>query len=94
MVIKFIEMNITTIKVKIIEGDPKLKAFITIVLDDSFAIRELKVIQGDQRLFVAMPAKRMKDGTFKDLVHPLNKASREELEKAILEAYKDALEGK
>ena len=80
-------MEISNVRIQLVDGDAKLKAFVTVVLDDDFALRELKVIQGEDRLFVAMPAKRMKDGSFKDLVHPVNGKTREYLEEKVLAAY-------
>ena len=68
-------------------NEEKLKAYVTITLDDCFVIRDLKVIHGNTGLFVAMPAKRRKDGTFKDIAHPLNSETRERMERAILAEY-------
>ena len=79
-------MDITEIKVFPVDEE-KLKAYITIVLDDCFVVRDLKIISGVVGLFVAMPSKRRKDGSFKDIAHPLNKDTRIEMEKKILDAY-------
>jgi len=79
-------MEITEVKVFPVEEE-KLKAYVTIVLDNCFVIRDLKVISGGAGLFVAMPSKRRKDGTFKDIAHPLNQATRTLVEKTVLEAY-------
>jgi stage V sporulation protein G len=79
-------MNITEVKVFPVDED-KLKAYITVVLDDCFVIRDLKIISGTAGLFVAMPSKRRKDGSFKDIAHPLNQGTRAQMEKTILEAY-------
>jgi stage V sporulation protein G len=79
-------MKITDIKVFPLAED-KLKAYVSIVLDDCFVVRDLKVISGNGGLFVAMPSKRRKDGVFKDIAHPLNQSTREEMEKQILDAY-------
>jgi stage V sporulation protein G len=67
--------------------EERLKAYVTITLDDCFVVRDLKVISGNSGLFVAMPAKRRKDGTFKDIAHPLNSETRERMEKTILSEY-------
>ncbi|MGK5088189.1 septation protein SpoVG family protein [Bdellovibrionota bacterium FG-2] len=64
---------------------------ITIVLDDCFVIRDLKIISGNAGLFVAMPSKRRKDGTFKDIAHPLNQGTRTQVEKRVLDAYLDEI---
>ena len=79
-------MEITEVRVYPVDEE-KLKAYVTITLDGCFVIRDLKVIQGATCLFVAMPAKRRKDGTFKDVAHPLNAETRERFERAILAAY-------
>ena len=79
-------MEITEVRVFPV-NEEKLKAYVTITLDGCFVVRDLKVIHGNTGLFVAMPAKRRKDGTFKDIAHPLNTDTREWMEKAILEEY-------
>lgn len=79
-------MQITEIKVFPVQED-KLKAYVTVVIDDCFVIRDLKVIKGTEGLFIAMPSKRRKDGTFKDIAHPTNPDTRLEFEKAILKIY-------
>jgi stage V sporulation protein G len=84
-------MQITEIKIFPVNED-KLKAYVTVTFDDSFVVRDLKVIQGNNRLFVAMPSRRMKDGSFRDVVHPSNAEMREQLEKAIFEEYNRSLE--
>jgi stage V sporulation protein G len=79
-------MEITEVRVYPVDEE-KLKAYVTVTLDGCFVVRDLKVIQGATGLFVAMPAKRRKDGTFKDVAHPLNAETRERFERAILAAY-------
>ena len=79
-------MEITEVKVFPVDEE-KLKAYITIVLDNCFVIRDLKIIGGIAGLFVAMPSKRRKDGSFKDIAHPLNQATRAFMEKRILDSY-------
>jgi len=83
-------MEITEVRVFPV-SEEKLKAFVTITLDGCFVIRDLKVIHGTTGLFVAMPAKRRKDGTFKDIAHPLNSETRARMERAILAAYEREL---
>ena len=79
-------MEITEVKVFPV-NEEKLKAYITIVLDNCFVVRDLKIISGTAGLFVAMPSKRRKDGAFKDIAHPLNQGTRTVMEKKILDAY-------
>jgi stage V sporulation protein G len=79
-------MEITEVRVFPV-NEEKLKAYVTITLDHCFVVRDLKVIHGNTGLFIAMPAKRRKDGTFKDIAHPLNSETRERMEKQILAEY-------
>ena len=79
-------MEITEVRVFPV-SEERLKAYVTITLDACFVVRDLKVINGNTGLFVAMPAKRRKDGTFKDIAHPLNSETRERMEKIILAEY-------
>ena len=79
-------MEITEVRVYPV-NEEKLKAYVTITLDHCFVIRDLKVINGNTGLFIAMPAKRRKDGTFKDIAHPLNVETRQKMEKIILAEY-------
>lgn len=80
-------MRITEIKVLLVPDDEKLKAYVTIKLDACLVIRDLKVIKGSAGLFVAMPAKKMKDGSYRDLVHPLDKAMRDMIEGDVMKEY-------
>lgn len=79
-------MDITDVKVFPVDED-KLKAYVTITLDNCFVVRDLKVIHGSSGLFIAMPAKRRKDGTYKDIAHPLNADTRDRMERTILSEY-------
>ena len=79
-------MEITEVRVFPMNED-KLKAYATITFDNCFVVRDLKVISGNTGLFVAMPSKKRKDGSFKDIAHPLNNDFRAKIEKIVLEAY-------
>ena len=79
-------MEVTEVRVFPVEEE-KLKAYVTIIFDDCFVIRDLKVINGKSGLFVAMPSRKRKDGTFKDLAHPLDNGTRKKIEDKILEEY-------
>lgn len=83
-------MEITGIKVKKIETGNKMKAIASITIDDCFAVHDIKVIENEDRVFVAMPNKRLKDGTFIDVAHPINFETRAMIEKAVIEAYNQA----
>ncbi|MDA8401947.1 MAG: septation regulator SpoVG [Deltaproteobacteria bacterium] len=72
-------------------NEEKLKAYVTITFDNCFVVRDLKIINGKDGLFVAMPSKKRKDGTFKDTAHPLNNETRDMIESAVLAAYEAAL---
>ena len=84
-------MKITEIRVAL-RDDEKLKAFVSITLDGCFVIRGLKIIRGNKGLFVAMPSRKKPDGTFQDLAHPINNATRDWMEEEILEKYRLELE--
>ena len=79
-------MEVTEVKVFPI-NEEKLKAYATITFDNCFVVRDMKVIQGESSLFIAMPSKKKKDGTFKDIAHPLNNETRGKIEKAIIAEY-------
>jgi stage V sporulation protein G len=70
-------------------GDDKLKAFASIILNNAFIIKDLKIIEGNNGRFVAMPSRRGKDGVFRDVAHPLNQDTRDYVEKTILAAYEE-----
>jgi len=79
-------MEITEVRIFPV-NEEKLKAYVTITLDGCFVVRDVKVIHGNSGLFIAMPAKRRRDGSFKDIAHPLNNETREWMEQAILDEY-------
>jgi len=83
-------MEITEVKVFPVNED-RLKAYVTITLDNCFVVRDLKIINGNNGLFVAMPSKKRKDGQFKDIAHPLNNETREMIENKIFESYETEL---
>jgi len=80
-------MEITDVKIIPVD-DEKLKAFVSIVFDGDFVVTDIKVIHGPKGLFVSMPSKKRKDGTFKDIAHPLNNRMRQYLEDKVLTVYK------
>jgi stage V sporulation protein G len=83
-------MEITDVKVIPVDDD-KLKAFVSIVFDSCFVVTDIKIIHGPKGLFVSMPSKKRKDGTFKDIAHPLNNQMRQYLEERVLSVYKQQL---
>jgi stage V sporulation protein G len=80
-------MEITEVRIFPVEDD-KLKAFVSIILDDCFVISDIKIIHGPKGLFVSMPSKKRKDGTFRDIAHPLNSDTRRMMEEQILARYR------
>lgn len=84
-------MQLTEVKVYPVNDDEKLKAYATIVFDDCFVVRDLKIIHGNNGLFVAMPSKKKKDGTYRDTAHPLNNETRRMIEESVLGEYEREL---
>ena len=84
-------MNITDIKIRKIFAEGKVKAIVSIILDGDFAVHDLKVIEGVERLFVAMPNRRSEDGRFQDIVHPISSEARAQLEDVVLTKYGEAV---
>ena len=80
-------MQLTEVKVYPVTDDEKLKGYATIVFDGCFVVRDLKIINGNSGLFVAMPSKKKKDGTYRDTAHPLNNETRQMIEEAVLGEY-------
>jgi stage V sporulation protein G len=83
-------MEVTEVRIFPVEEE-RLKAYVTITLDSCFVVRDLKVIRGNNGLFVAMPSKKGKDGSYRDTAHPLNKETREMIESRVLEEYSKEL---
>lgn len=84
-------MEITDIRVRKLVTDGRLRAVVSITIDDMLAVHDIKVIEGPQRLFVAMPSRRETNGTYRDIVHPISIAARSKLEDTILDAYANAV---
>lgn len=84
-------MNITDIRVRRLMNDNRLKAIVSVTLDDAIAIHDIKVIEGPERLFVAMPSRREENGSFRDIIHPISSDARRYIEDSVLESYHSAL---
>ena len=84
-------MNITDIRVRKIDGDSKVKAIVSFTIDDEFVIHDIKVIEGSNGLFIAMPSRKTLKGDFKDITHPITPECRTRLQQLIFEAYEKAL---
>ncbi len=87
-------MQVTDVRVRKVESaaGKKLKAIVSITLDDEFVVHDIKVIEGDKGLFIAMPSKRSSDGEYRDIAHPINTATRDNIQRVILEYYERAMQ--
>ena len=85
-------MQITDIRVRRIAKEGKMKAVVSITLDQVFVVHDIKVIEGDKGLFIAMPSRRSSDGEYRDIAHPINSETRESFQKLILDAFRKAME--
>lgn len=85
-------MQITDVRVRKITKEGKMKAIVSITLDNEFVVHDIKVIEGEKGLFIAMPSKKATDGEYRDIAHSINSSTREMLQKTILDSYEKALE--
>jgi stage V sporulation protein G len=84
-------MEITDIRLKKVTKEGKMKAIVSITLDNEFAVHDIKVIEGEKGLFIAMPSRKAADGDYRDIAHPINQNARECIQTLILSEYKKAL---
>lgn len=84
-------MKITDVRVRKIAKDGKMKAIVSITLDDEFVVHDIKVIEGEKGLFIAMPSKKATDGEYRDIAHPINSETRDTIQRMILTSYEKAL---
>ena len=80
-------MQITDVRVRRIEKEGKMKAIVSITLDNEFVIHDIKVIEGENGLFIAMPSRKATDGEYRDIAHPINSETRDKIQKVILDKY-------
>ncbi|MCI5725936.1 MAG: septation regulator SpoVG [Clostridium sp.] len=83
-------MQITDVRIRKIATDGKMKAIVSVTFDNEFVIHDIKVIEGQNGLFIAMPSRKTPDGEFKDIAHPINTETREKMQASILKAYEEA----
>ena len=83
-------MEITDIKIRKINAEGRMKAVVSVTFDDSFVVHDIKVIEGQEKLFIAMPSRKTPDGEFKDIAHPINADMRETLQNTILGKYEES----
>ena len=84
-------MQVTDVRVRRVEKEGKMKAIVSITLDNEFVIHDIKVIEGEKGLFIAMPSRKAADGEYRDIAHPINSNTRERIQRTILERYEQAL---
>ncbi|EFM24639.1 MULTISPECIES: septation regulator SpoVG [Peptoniphilus] len=82
-------MNITDVRIRKIHGVGNLRAVASVTFDDAFVVHDIKVIQGDSSLFIAMPSRKLSNGEFRDIAHPINQEARSAIEKIIFERYEE-----
>lgn len=85
-------MQITDVRIRKVEKEGKMKAVVSITIDEEFVVHDIKVIEGDKGLFIAMPSRKAADGEYRDIAHPINSETRERIQKLILERYQETLE--
>ena len=87
-----IQMQITDIRIRSVEKEGKMKAVVSITIDDEFVVHDIKIIEGEKGMFIAMPSRKAADGEYRDIAHPINPATRERLQSMILSKYQESLE--
>jgi len=84
-------MQITDVRIRKVTKESKMKAVVSITLDNEFVVHDIKVIEGEKGLFIAMPSRKASDGEYRDIAHPINSETRDRIQKMILERYEVAL---
>ena len=85
-------MNITDVRVRKVAKEGKMKAVVSITIDDEFVVHDIKVIEGEKGLFIAMPSKKSLDGEYRDIAHPINSETRDRIQSTILAKYEEVLQ--
>ena len=83
-------MNITDVRVRKVAKEGKMKAVVSITIDEEFVVHDIKVIEGEKGMFIAMPSRKASDGEYRDIAHPINSGTRENIQRLILEEYEAA----
>ena len=86
-------MQITDIRIRKIEKEGKMRAVVSITIDEEFVVHDIKVIEGEKGMFIAMPSRKATDGEYKDIAHPIKSSTREEIQNLILQKYNDEIVG-
>ena len=84
-------MNITDVRVRKVAKEGKMKAVVSITIDDEFVVHDIKVIEGEKGLFIAMPSRKAADGEYRDIAHPINSGTRDRIQTIILSTYQEAI---
>lgn len=84
-------MQITDVRIRRVEKEGKMKAVVSITIDEEFVVHDIKIIEGEKGLFIAMPSRKAADGEYRDIAHPINFGTRERIQKLILEKYEETL---
>ncbi len=82
-------MNITDVRVRKVSKEGKMKAVVSITIDDEFVVHDIKVIEGEKGLFIAMPSRKAADGEYRDIAHPINSVTRDRIQSIILDKYQE-----
>ena len=85
-------MNITDVRVRKVAKEGKMKAVVSITIDDEFVVHDIKVIEGEKGLFIAMPSRKATDGEYRDIAHPINSATRDRIQTIILDMVQDVMD--
>lgn len=85
-------MNITDVRVRKITKEGRMKAVVSVTIDNEFVVHDIKVIEGEKGLFIAMPSRKATDGEYRDIAHPINTKTREKLQSIVLAAYEVAVD--
>ena len=84
-------MQITDVRIRKVEKEGKMKAVVSITIDEEFVVHDIKIIEGEKRLFIAMPSRKAADGEYRDIAHPINSNTRDHIQKLILEKYQETM---
>ena len=84
-------MEITDVRIRKISTDGKMKAIVSVTFDNEFVVHDIKVIEGEKGLFIAMPSRKASDGEYRDIAHPINSNTREKIQSLILEKYEEVM---
>jgi stage V sporulation protein G len=85
-------MQITDVRIRKVEKEGKMKAVVSITMDEEFVVHDIKIIEGEKGLFIAMPSRKAADGEYRDIAHPINSDTRDRIQRLILEKYEETIE--